>query len=300
MIKITNLTLPKNDTINKMKHMIHSEHKNVKWFARAFNIRQSVLPKIWIRLTFVTLFALLITFLYFNNYVVALPVFASIVPNVILGLLLVFRTNTAYDRYWEGRKLWGRLSNNIRSFARVLSANTNLDVNNKQTLLNHLTSFAELSKDILFGTLNRTKLPITQLHLVNPNIHELQLLQNKLYTLSKSNQITELEYINLTSKLDNLTDVIGGCQRILNTPIPLAYSIHIKQLILLYSLSVPFQFVGQTGWWTAPLTLVICAALMGIEEIGLEIENPFGTDHNDLDLEKFVENIKISINETLS
>jgi ion channel-forming bestrophin family protein len=279
--------------------MINSKSKNVKWFARAFNIRQSVLPKIWVRLTFVTLFALLITFLYFKNYVVSLPVFASIVPNVILGLLLVFRTNTAYDRYWEGRKLWGRLSNNVKSFARVLSANTNIESTNKLTLLGHLISFAELSKDMLFGTLDRTNLQISQINLISPNIHELQLLQNKLYTQLKTNQINDFEYINLTSKLDNLTDIIGGCQRILNTPIPLAYSIHIKQLILLYSLSVPFQFIGQTGWWTAPMTFIICAALMGIEEIGLEIENPFGTDQNDLDLDKFVENIKISINETL-
>jgi ion channel-forming bestrophin family protein len=286
------------DKILNPQFMIHSKSKNIKWFARAFNVQQSVLPKIWVRLIFVILFSVVVTFAFFKDYSVSLPVLASVVPNVILGLLLVFRTNTAYDRFWEGRKLWGSLVNNVRSVARVISSTQGITRDQKIELLEHLSHFAELTKDIFFGELDRTKLTMNQKHLVNPNLFELQLLQNKLYYLNKEQVITDMALDNLTSKLDNLTDVIGGCQRIINTPIPLAYSIHIKQLILLYCLSVPFQFVGQVGVWTPILTFVICFALMGIEEIGLEIENPFGRDQNDLDLEKFVSNIKLSINES--
>ncbi len=273
--------------------------KNIKWFQRAFNIRQSVIPRIWLRLIIVTLFAIFITYLYYKNYPVSLPVLASIVPNIILGLLLVFRTNTAYDRFWEGRKLWGSLINNTRNIARVIAVNKSIAKQDRISMLEHVVSFADITKDIMFGQLNQSKLNSNQLMMVNPNLHELKLLQSKIDEELIKGTITEFKNNNLTEKLDNLTDIIGGCQRIINTPIPIAYSIHIKQLILLYCFTIPFQFVGQTGWWTPLLTLVICIALMGIEEIGLEIENPFGTDHNDLDLEKFVGSIKTSIEESM-
>jgi ion channel-forming bestrophin family protein len=279
--------------------MTNFNSKNINWFSRAFNIKHSVIPKIWLRLLVVTLFAVFITFLYYQKYPVSLPVLASIVPNIILGLLLVFRTNTAYDRFWEGRKLWGSLINNTRSIARVVSSNNLITLDNKRRILTHLVNFSERSKEIMFGDLNSSTLPDNQALMLNPNIYELQLLQVEIDSLVKEGKIDSIRCDNITSKIDNLNDVIGGCQRIINTPIPLAYSIHIKQLILLYCFSIPFQFVSQTGWWTPPLTLIICIALMGIEEIGLEIENPFGKDHNDLDLDKFVNSVKQSIEESL-
>jgi ion channel-forming bestrophin family protein len=279
--------------------MTNFNSKNINWFSRAFNIQHSVIPKIWFRLLVVTLFAILITFLYYKRYPVSLPVLASIVPNIILGLLLVFRTNTAYDRFWEGRKLWGSLINNTRSIARVIGSNNSITLDNKKKILAHLVNFSERSKEIMFGDLDKSKLPENQKSMINPNIYELQLLQVEVDNLVIVGAIDSIRRENITSKIDNLNDVIGGCQRIINTPIPLAYSIHIKQLILLYCFSIPFQFVGQTGWWTPPLTLIICIALMGIEEIGLEIENPFGKDHNDLDLDKFVNSVKQFIEESL-
>jgi ion channel-forming bestrophin family protein len=277
--------------------MIYSDEKNVRWFARAFNIRYSVLPKIWCRLLIVVCFGFVVSWLFNQGYNVSLPVLGSIVPNIILGLLLVFRTNTAYDRYWEGRKLWGKLVTNIRNFTRVVVSNPNISSTQKTDLLSNLIQFVIISKDMLFGEIDTKVLRPTQLKMLNPNINELQLLQNKLSMITNEGSLDMIEYDNLTIKLDNLASIIGGCQRIVNTPIPLAYSIHIKQLILIYSLTVPFQFVGQLGWWTPLITFVICYALMGIEEIGLEIENPFGRDHNDLELNKFVTSVRAAIEE---
>ncbi len=78
-----------------------------------------------------------------------------------------------------------------------------------------------------------------------------------------------------------------ACDRIASTPLPKAYSIHLKHLLLIYCLSVPFTFVEELNWLTVPAVGVITFSLLGIEEIGLEIENPFGNDPNDLPLEKF-------------
>ncbi len=85
--------------------------------------------------------------------------------------------------------------------------------------------------------------------------------------------------------LDLMVDALGSCERILKTPMPLAYAIHLKQLLLLYCLSLPFQMVGSLGWWTGPIVSLISFTLFGIEEIGIEIENPFGHDPNDLPLD---------------
>jgi ion channel-forming bestrophin family protein len=280
--------------------MTNPKSNNQQWFTRAFNLEHSVIPKIIFRLGVVTCVAVVVTLAYYSRLPVALPVLGSIVPNVILGLLLVFKTNTAYDRFWEGRKLWGTITNTSKNIARVLSSNDNIEQGVKVQLVNHVYNFARLSKDKFFGEIDKSQLSEVQSKLVSPNLHELRLMQSELYQLTKNNKLTELSYIDLTSKLDILTNCIGGCERIIATPIPLAYSIHIKQLILLYCFTVPFQFVGQTGWWTPLLSFVICAALMGIEEIGLEIENPFGKDHNDIDIVKIVEGIRVGVDEGIS
>jgi ion channel-forming bestrophin family protein len=279
--------------------MINTKAKRYNWFNKAFNFQNSAIPKIKFRLSVVTFFAVLVTIAYYYGLPVALPVLGSIVPNVILGLLLVFRTNTAYDRYWEGRKLWGNISSTSRSIARVIGADDRIDMNIKTQLGNHIFDFARLTKDKFFGEIDRTKLNELQSKLVSPNLYELKLLQSKLYQLTKTNNLSELSYIDITTKIDQLTSAVGGCERIISTPIPLAYSIHIKQLILLYCLTVPFQFIGQIGLWTPVLTFVICAALMGIEEIGLEIENPFGQDSNDIDILKIVDGIRTAIDESI-
>jgi putative membrane protein len=85
--------------------------------------------------------------------------------------------------------------------------------------------------------------------------------------------------------LDGLVNALGGCERILKTPMPVAYSIHLKQLLMLYCLALPFQMVASVGWGTPVLVGLISFAVFGIEEIGIEIENPFGHDANDLPLD---------------
>jgi putative membrane protein len=97
-----------------------------------------------------------------------------------------------------------------------------------------------------------------------------------------------------------MVDVLGGCERILKTPIPPAYSIHLKQLLLIYCLTLPFQIVSQLQWWTAPIVCLVSFAVFGIEEIGIEIENPFGDDLNDLPLDNICRTMKINIEDLIS
>lgn len=100
--------------------------------------------------------------------------------------------------------------------------------------------------------------------------------------------------------LNQYLDGVTGCERIKNTPIPLAYSIHLKQLIFIYCLILPFQFVKDLNWGTGFFVAIISFALFGIEEIGIEIENPFGYDPNDLPLDELCRDIEMDIERFLS
>jgi putative membrane protein len=100
--------------------------------------------------------------------------------------------------------------------------------------------------------------------------------------------------------LDTMVDVLGSCERILKTPIPLAYSIHLKQLLLLYCLSLPFPMVNDLHWWTAVVVGLISFAVFGIEEIGIEIENPFGYDANDLPLDTICATMQRNIEDLIT
>jgi putative membrane protein len=272
-----------------------SEHK--QWFKLALQLRGSVIPSVFGRTLICGLFGVLISILFYFNYPVALPTLATLIPNIVLGLLLVFRTNTAYERFWEGRKLWGTLVNTVRNLARqiwiAIATETPSDHEQKIATLRLLVAFCVA-----------TKLHLRQ-EPINPELKNL--LSPSQYTKLQSmhhpaleiafwigdylQQQSDRRYLNnyqlsaMHRLLDGMVDSLGGCERILRTPMPLAYAIHLKQLILLYCLSLPFQMVSSIGWWTGAIVALISFTLFGIEEIGVEIENPFGHDPNDLPLD---------------
>jgi putative membrane protein len=98
-------------------------------------------------------------------------------------------------------------------------------------------------------------------------------------------RLNPYQLANMHRLLDEMVIALGGCERILKTPIPMAYAIHLKQLLLIYCLLLPFPLVREIGWFTGPIVALVSFTLFGIEEIGIEIENPFGRDPNDLPLD---------------
>jgi putative membrane protein len=99
----------------------------------------------------------------------------------------------------------------------------------------------------------------------------------------------------MVERLNSMVDALGACERILMTPMPMAYALHLKQLLLLYCLSLPFQMVEGLGWMTGPIVGWLSFMLFGVEEIGIEIENPFGRDPNDLPLDNICNKMKHNI-----
>ena len=220
----------------------------------------------------------------------------------VLSLLLAYRTNTAYDRWWEGRKLWGALVNNSRNLAIKLSVILQEEKDRHffrrlipgyaSILQKHLTN--EESAKVLFEDLN---LEIDhQKHRPNQIAKMIFQKANDLY---KSGKITGDQLIILNAELQSFTDVCGACERIKNTPIPYSYSAFIKKFIFFYIMTLPFSFAFTLGYYVIPVVIFIFYVLASLELIAEEIEDPFGLDENDLPIAKIASNIKKHVEELL-
>lgn len=281
------------------------------WFRLAWRWRGSVVPAILPRVLFCAGVSLGITFLYKSGFNLALRL-ESVVPSIVLGLLLVFRTNTAYERYWEGRKFWGTLINTVRNLARTIwvtiQENTVKDRQEKIVILRLLIAFAVATKLHLRYEPVNDELAIfmpKKWHeklktMNNPPLEIAFWIGDYLQQQYEKQCIDSHQLTTMFKLLDTMVDVLGGCERILKTPIPLAYSIHLKQLLLLYCLTLPFQLVDKLGWVTAPIVALISFTVFGIEAIGIEIENPFGYDHNDLPLDQICSTMKRNIEDLIT
>lgn len=220
----------------------------------------------------------------------------------VISLLLVFRTNTAYDRWWEGRKQWGSLVNSSRNLALKLSA------------------ILEFKEDKVFF---RKAIPYyahaLNLHLKDEKISQelfeefninvdhkkhkpnqlMKLMMKKVYELKKVNKLTNEQLLFINQELTSFTDICGACERIKNTPIPYSYSVFLKKFIFFYVMTLPFGYVFNLGYYTIPVVIFIFYVLASLELIAEEIEEPFGNDENDLPTQRMAENIKKNIEELL-
>lgn len=220
----------------------------------------------------------------------------------VISLLLAYRTNTAYDRWWEGRKLWGSLVNNSRNLAIKLSAILK-DENDRHFFRKIIPSYASIlakhlrneeTSKMLFEGLD---LEIDH-HKHRPN-QVAQMIFHKINDLHQSGKISGEQLIILNTELQSFTDVCGACERIKNTPIPYSYSAFIKKFIFFYVMTLPFGYVFSLGYYTIPVVIFIFYVLASLELIAEEIEDPFGTDANDLPTGKIASNIKKHVEELI-
>lgn len=222
-----------------------------------------------------------------------------------ISILLVFRTNTAYDRWWEGRKLWGNLVNSSRNLAIKLNAMLPPDDQDRLFYRKAIAMFAVNLKSHLMKEKTRLMLDAA----IHPDLeidrskhipNQIStLIYQKTYTLYKNGKLSadDLRLINL--ELTNLTDVCGACERIKNTPIPYSYSSFIKKVVFFYVGSMPFGLSFTLGYWCVPIVALVFYTMIGLEFVAEEIEDPFSGDENDIPMDKIAENIHSHITEIL-
>ncbi len=222
---------------------------------------------------------------------------------VILGLFLVLRTNTAYDRWWEGRKLWGKLVNDSRQLAIKLTAFLPEDMQEdraffRKMIPNLVFSMKEHLRDsIMVGEMDFVDEKVKD-RIINskhrPNIIN-KILMERVFSLHKSSILSNEQLFILDKEIKGFTDIIGACERIKSTPIPYSYSMFIKKFLFIYSITLPMTFIGEFGYWSILLVVMAFYFLMSVELISEEIEDPFGKDVNDLPLDEISVKIKKNI-----
>jgi putative membrane protein len=286
------------------------------WFQVVFQLRGSVAPLILPRVLLFSGFSFLISLLNYFDLPVSLQFLenltTNVVCNLVLGLLLVFRTNTAYERFWEGRKAWGTLVVNLRNLAReicvAIAPNEQPPSAEKIATLRLLPAFAIATKLHLRQDPNNQELEslvsstaLSQLNIVKHRPLELTLwLGTYLQQQYQLNQLDVNSFLDMKGMVNNLIEGLTNCERILRTPVPSAYSIYLRRLIFIYCVCLPFSLVDDLGWCTTVIVAPVSFILLGIEEIGNSIEDPFGNDINDLPLNEICHTILDNIEHVIT
>jgi putative membrane protein len=243
-----------------------------------------------------------------GGYVANLTVMHSLLGFVI-SMLLVFRTNTAYDRWWEGRKLWGSLVNNSRNLSIKLAAMLPKEATAERHFFKRaIPAFAHALHHHLHTEKTRLQLfdneplPEALQHIVNsshPPNQAAALIYQHIYELYNKRTISSEALIVLNAEVQSLCDISGACERIKNTPIPFSYNVFIKKFLFIYICTMPFGFAPALGYFVIPVVTIIFYVLVSLELIAEEIEDPFGGDANDVPTQKIVQTIHNNVSALL-
>jgi ion channel-forming bestrophin family protein len=284
--------------------------KKPSWLKLVFSVKESALARIKNRMIFVFVLSVVVSV---GNHLrhISLP---AILPSlsllgVALGIFLGFRNSAAYDRFWEGRKLWGRLVNLSRALSRdlVLFVEKREGDKTHERLVYRVVAFAhalrmQLRERVVIDELGRfltedeSERVFSSRNIPNAILLE---LGRDLAELFRTGRFGENRWVELTRLLGEMSDVQGGCERIKNTPVPHSYTILIHQIVAAYVVVLPFGLADTLGLGTPFFVLLVAYTFLGLDALGEEIEEPFGEDYNDLPLESLCRTIEINLRETL-
>ncbi|MFL5728806.1 MAG: bestrophin family protein [Cytophagaceae bacterium] len=279
---------------------------NPKSLVLLFTYKGSLIKRLLGGMSIITLITVVLCYLQLEGHISILHL-SNTLPGYMgaaLGLLLVFRNNTAYDKWWEARKELGALVNVSRNMA--ISLNGLLPPNHpeKFRIAHLLTTFvntmrSHLGKGVVESDLKELN---TEDHtLVSQAVHKpvvvANMMMSRIEWLWKEKLISDMQQYLLMTKIHTMVDVLGKCERIKNTPIPMAYGFLLKFFIILYVMILPFGLLDDLGWWSVPLVIILYYILMSIVLTAEEIEEPFGKDLNDLPFDEMAENIQQNVHE---
>ena len=276
------------------------DYNKREWTRSLFTIRGSMVHEISGRVSACAIWAVAVVAVHHLIQSMEIQPTTHMLVGVALGLLLVFRTNASYDRYWEGRRQWGSIINETRNLGRAARVFLSSDRELLDELLLWTIAFPHAAMNALRGSsgLGATaqRLPAAEVETVLQS-GDLPLavavrISERLVRARDRGIISDYVTMSLDQNVQLLMDYFGACERIHKTPLPFVYVVHLRRALVLYCFTLPFALVAQYGWWAIPATLLVAYTFFGIEEIGVEIENPFGLDENDLPLERFCETIE--------
>jgi len=277
------------------------------WFTFIFHVHKAdTIRKLWPLMISVAIFSGIIAFLELNYLKLAETTYVKNIGMMhnllgfVISMLLVFRTNTSYDRWWEGRRLLGALTNVSRNFAIKIKS---LKLKDEYVeffeygipkyafaLKEHLREKQYFGKNSFLIEVDGGK------HIPNQVAAS---ISSKVFELQATGAISQEQLIILNADVQQFSEICGGCERIKNTPIPYSYSAFIKKFIFIYVITLPFGWVFSLGYFVVPIVPFILYVLASLELIAEEIENPFGSDANDLPVDEICNNIEKHVEQIL-
>lgn len=288
----------------------NSTNKNSVFYTVFFDFFSTeTLRKVSLGLILISAYVFLVDFL--ENHVLHVafkpPSTLYTLLGTVLGLLLVFRTNTAYDRWWQGRILISSLSNSAKNFSSKLNAIIpKYDLETRKffayMIANHSFSMKEVLRygvkfdeliEIHPGELNELK---KVYHVPSEIVSQIHLKLTEMY---RNKQLSDYQYMELHKYIDIMTNVVGDCERIRTSPMPFSYRVHLKKFVLFFAILLPFGFIHYLDYWSILIVGILFYAMSGLDVLAEEIEDPFGQDENDLPIDFFCKSIKKAVFTTL-
>lgn len=282
-------------------------------FQLLYIMRGSIIPRILPQILGVAVFSALLVALhaYAENLI---PIYAGApfaLIGIALSIFLSFRNSACYDRWWEGRKIWGELVFTARHLGRqtlILETSGRADdLESRRHMLGLVIAFAHalvihlrgegdparvlshLPKD-LYSDYEQSR---------NPPDALLRALGRELAVLQRRGSISDMVYASMDRSLASLGAVQAGCERIRNTPVPFAYTLLLHRTAYLFCFTMPLGFINALEWATPLAAAMIAYAFFGLDALGDELEEPFGLSPNDLPIATLAEIIDINLREAL-
>jgi len=289
------------------------------WIRDIFTYRGTVLPWIWRRLLFTAGLSIVLTLghLEWRQFIVHdITPLPFTLTGFALSVFLGFRTTTAYNRYWEGRTLWGALVNVSRSFTRQVlhwtgpapgaaldPAQADALADARRRLVYAAIAFSHALRQRLRDEDDLDEyaalLEPEVVNLVKADVNRPQAIATRMAQLLRETYDAGLIHPQhlpvLEASLTQMTDVQGGCERIGNTPLPYVYRVLVHQIVGFYCFTLPFGLIHALGWFAPAVTVLVAYAFFGLDAIGEELDNPFETDANDLPLSSLCRGIELDL-----
>ena len=287
-------------------------YKKTDWFSALWHFHTGPTAKSLLRrLAIIFIYVLIVTVVelrYVDLRLKDTPASFWSAMGILLSLLLLFRTNTAYDRFYEGRRTWGVLVNNCRNLAIYYNAVFPMgDTENRLFFARTIANFPFALRNHLRGVKTLDDLEETAETVGMQDLKDFDhkpagvssQLRIRTEDLYRAGQLSNSQHINMNGYLTTLMDVCGICERIKSTPIPFSYQLFIRLFIMLYVAVLPFTVIDVYGYLTVPAVVLASYILVGLEMIGEEIEDPFQTDRNDLPLTQLSQLIRVNVHDIL-
>lgn len=288
--------------------MIKYNPKN--WFKLIFALHKSdTLRMLWKEILYIGAFSALLSFILIEHggKLDKLQTLINVYSLVgfVISLLLVFRTNTAYDRWWEGRKQWGSLVNDCRNLAIKIDTIVQ-DSEARKFFRKAIPNFVFATKEHLrngveFDELEGSAEEIAALKSKNHVPNEIShTMYRRVSELKKEGKISQQEFLALDVNMNALLNSLGACERIKNTPIPFSYSLFLKKFIFIYVTTIPLAFIPVFGYYSIIIAMFLFYVLVSMEILAEEIEDPFGQDESDLPTDELCEKIRANVEEIIT